>query len=136
MKWLGIMLMAVLLAIVPGYGQAQPQAKEATEVKPAPAANYTPEARKDYEKIAAKDLEALEQQIRDLSVKAHTAAPQIKRTMVKAAVSLDKQAVAARKMLGDLQKASQKNWGDIKTAMDKALDDLKKSYDDVEARLK
>lgn len=132
MKWLGIMLMAVLLAIVPGYGQAQPQAKEAT----APAANYTPEARKDYEKNAAKDLEALEQQIRDLSVKAHTAAPQIKRTMVKAAVSLDKQAVAARKMLGDLQNASQKNWGDIKTAMDKALDDLKKSYDNVVARLK
>ena len=101
----------------------------------APAESYTPEARKEYEKNAAKDLDVLKQQIHDLSVKAQTAAPQIKRSMLRAMVSLDRQVIAAQKRLGDLEKASQKDWGALKAEMDKALDNLKKSYDNVEAHL-
>ena len=148
MKAFGIMLVAVLLAIAPGSSQAQPPAKEApapavqpqaqgVKAAPAPAAakSYTAEARKEYEKKVANDLDVMKQQIRDLGVKAHTAAPQIKRTMLRTMVSLDRQEIAARKKLADLEKASQEDWGALKVEMDKALDNLKKSYDNVEAHL-
>lgn len=147
MKWLGIILMAALLAVAPGYSQAQTPAKstpapaaqpEGAEVKAAPAApaqSSTPEVWKEYEKNAAQDLDVLERQIHDLSVKAQTAAPQVKRSMLRAMLSLDRQALAARQKLDKLEKASQKDWGALKAEMDKALDNLKKSYASVEAHL-
>jgi hypothetical protein len=147
MKWLGIILMAILLAAAPGYSQAQTPAKatpapaaqpQGAEMKAAPATaakSSTPEARKEYEKKAAQDLDVLQQQIHDLSVKAQTAAPQVKSSMIRAMVSLDRQEIAARKKLGNLKKASQKDWDALKTEMDKVLDNLKKSYASVEVHL-
>jgi hypothetical protein len=141
MMWLGIILMAALLAVAPGYSQAQtpaaqPQGSEMKVAPAAPAPSYTAETRKEYEKKAAQDLDALKQQIHDLSVKAQTAAPQVKRSMTRAMLALDKQEIAARQKLGKLEKASQNDWNALKTEMDKVLDNLKKSFDNIEAHFR
>ncbi len=130
MKLLGIILTAALLAVAPAYGQAQKES-------PAPKAkSYTAGERQAYEKKTAGDLEDLEAKIHDLNAKAHAAAPQIKRTMLRAMLGLQKQSLAAKNKLAGLEKASEKDWGGLKVDMDKAMQELTKAYEDAESRLK
>ncbi len=133
MKLLAIILTAAVLAVAPGYGQAQ-QAKK--ESPPPQAKSYTAGERQAYEKKTAKDLDELQQQIHDLSVKVQTVEPQIKRTMLRSLVVLEKQYIAAKNKLAALEKASEKDWGGLKADMDKAMQELTKAYQEVESRLK
>lgn len=146
MKWLGILL-AALLAVAPGYGQAQPQGKEsppaappkAAEVKEAPAPpavkGYTPKERKEYEKKIAADLAKLRDRIGELKTGYTKAAPQMKRTLRRELANLDRQAIAAENKLADWQKASENDWNSLKAEMDKAMEELKTACAGAESRL-
>ena len=79
MKWLGIMFMAALLAIAPGYGSAQqpkdtppatqPQSPEVKGEAAGTAKSFTPAERQAYEKKTAADLDEMEQRIGELVLK-------------------------------------------------------------------
>ena len=114
MKWLGILFMAALLVIAPGYGSAQqpkdtPPATQpqgpAVKGEPAGTAkSFTPAERQAYEKKTAEELEAIQQKIADLRVKAATGAPQQKRGLMLAANNLQLQEVATAQGLTALKK--------------------------------
>jgi hypothetical protein len=93
MRWLGIMLMAALLASAPNYGSAQP-AKDTSpatqpqnpEVKGEAAGtvkNVTPEERQAYEKKTAADLELMENRIGELVDKVRKVMPSKRRQVIK-----------------------------------------------------
>lgn len=139
MKWLGIMLMAALLAIAPGYGSAQ-QPKDTSpaiqpqgpEVKGEPAGtakSFTPAERQAYEKKTAEELDAIQQKIADLRIKARTGAPQQKRMLILAANNLQMQKIAAENQLTALGKASETAWGPQKADLDKAMKELRKVWE-------
>ena len=146
MKWFGILFMAVLLAIAPGYGNAQqpkdtsPAAQpQAPEVKGKPAGtakSFTPEERKAYEKKTAKELEAIQQKIADLRVKATTGAAQQKRTLILTANNLQFQKVAAETKLAALGKASGTDWDQQKADLDRAMANLRKACENAGVPLK
>ena len=148
MKWLGIMLMAALLASAPGYASAQPAGKKepsaatqpqgsAVKAEPAgPAKSSTPEGRKAYEKKTAEELEAIQQKIAELRVKANTGAPQKKRMIIRAANNLQIQRLTAQNELTALEKASETAWGQEKANLDKAMEDLRKSWEAAAVHLK
>ncbi|MEW6660491.1 MAG: hypothetical protein AB1424_17735 [Thermodesulfobacteriota bacterium] len=146
MQWLGIMFMAVLLAIAPGYGSAQQQKdkppatrSQSPEVKGEPAGtakSFTPAERQSYEKNTAQELEAIQQKIADLRVKATTGSPQMKRLLIQSANRLQMQKTAAGNQLTALQKASEKAWGQQKADLDKAMADLRKAWEANEAYLR
>lgn len=144
MKWLGIMFMAVLLAIAPGYGSAQPQkdtppAAQTPEVKGEPAAaakSFTAAERKDYEKKTAEELAAIQDKIAGLRVQATSGAPQQKRTLILAANNLQFQKVAAGNRLTALEKAPEAAWGQQKAELDKAMEQLRKSCENAGIQLK
>ena len=147
MKWLGIMFMAALLAMAPGYGSAQPaggkSAAPATKPKgaeeketPAQAIkSYSLKERPAYQKKVAADLAELQQKIDGLHGNYETARPQIKRTTLRLLAGLKKQLFAAQNQLAALEKASEKDWSGLKAKMDKAMDELTKAYKEGEARL-
>ena len=139
MKWFGIMFMAALLVIAPGYGSAQ-QSKDtspATQpqgpaVKAEPAGtvkSFTPAERKAYEKKTGEELNAIQQKIADLRVKAITGPPQNKRMLTLSANSLQMQQSAAENRLTALGKASETAWGRQKADLDKAMEDLRKAFE-------
>ena len=139
MKWLGIMFMAALLASAPGYGSAQ-QPKDTSpatqpqgpEVKGEPAGtakSFTPAERRAYEKKTAEELDAIQQKIADLRVKATTGAPQKKRMLILAANNLQMQKIAAGNQLTALEKASETAWGQQKAELDKAMEELRKAWE-------
>jgi hypothetical protein len=147
MKWLGIMLMAALLAIAPGYGWAVPPAQgtsappppQGAGVKAEPAAgvkSYTPKEREAYENKTAADLDELQNKISELRLKATTGAPQKKRMIVRAAKNLQIRAIVARNQLDALQKAPPADWTAAKANLDKSMEDLKKYWASVEVHLK
>ena len=135
MKWLGIMFMAALLAIAPGYGSAQqpkdtppaaqPQGPEVKGEAAGTAKSFTPEERKAYEKKTAEELDAIQQKIADLRVKAATGPAQQKRGLMLTANNLQLQKVAAGNRLTALEKAPETAWGQQKADLDKAMADLR-----------
>lgn len=81
MRWLGIILMAALLAVAPGSASAeppapkgvspgtQPQGLEAKGEQAPAVKNYTPQERQAYEKKIARDLTDIQDGINGLQVK-------------------------------------------------------------------
>ena len=146
MKWLGIMFMAALLAIAPGYGSAQqskdtspatqPQGPEVKGEAAGTAKSFTPAERKAYEKKTAEELAAIQQKIADLRIKAATGAPQQKRGLMLSANNLQMQKVTAENRLTALGKASETAWGQQKADLDKAMADLRKSCEKAGVPLK
>jgi hypothetical protein len=131
MRWLGLWLIAALLALTPSYGSAQPAGEKA----PPAAQSYTPKERQAYQKKVAADLDKLQQEISDLGAAGGTAAPQMKRARMRVLLGLQKQVFAAQNQLATMEKASGPEWSGLKAAMDKALSELIKSYKEAEARL-
>jgi len=132
------MFMAALLAIAPGYGSAQqskdkPPASQSQSPEVGEAAgtvkNFTPAERQSYEKNTAQELEAIQQKIADLRVKATTGSPQMKRLLIQTANRLQMQKTAAGNQLTALQKATEKAWGQQKADLDKAMADLRKALE-------
>jgi hypothetical protein len=131
------MAMAALLALAPGYGSAQqakdtspgtqPQSPEVKGEAAATAKTFTQAERQAYEKQTAEELDAIQNKIADLRVKATTGAPQFKRLMMRKANSLQLQRVAAGNQLTGLKKASETAWGQQKASLDKAMEDLRKA---------
>jgi hypothetical protein len=146
MKWLGIMFMAALLTIAPGYGSAQPPKDTTPAAQPqgsAPKAepavavkSFTPAERQDYQKKTAKELEAVQQKITDLRVKAATGAPQRKRMLMKTANDLQFQKMAAQNKLTALEKAPETAWGEGKADLDKAMQGLREALGTTGVRSK
>ena len=129
------MFMAVLLAMAPGYGSAQPpkdtppaaqpQSPEVKAEAPGAAKTFTPEARKAYEKKTAEELDVIQQKIADLRVRANSGPAQQKRGLMLTANSLQLQKVAAANRLTALAKAPETAWGQQKAELDKAMADLR-----------
>jgi hypothetical protein len=146
MKWLGILFMAALLASTPGYGSAQqtkdtspatrPQGPEVKGEAAGTAKSFTPAERKAYEKKTAEELDAIQQKIADLRVKANTGPAQQKRVLFLAANNLQMQKIAAGNRLSALEKASETAWGQQKNDLDKAMQDLRKSCEKAGIQLK
>jgi acyl-CoA reductase-like NAD-dependent aldehyde dehydrogenase len=146
MKWLGIMFMAALLVVAPGYGSAQPQKDappatqpQGSEVKGEPAGaakSFTPAERQAYVKKTAEELEAIQQQIAELRVKATTGPAQQKRGLMLAANNLQLQKVAASNRLTALEKAPETAWDQQKAELDKVMEDLRKSCEAAGIKLK
>lgn len=139
MQWFGIMVMAALLAIVPGYGRAQqpkdtspatqPQGPEIKSEAAGAVKSFSPAERQAYEKKTAEELDAIQQKIADLKVKAATGAPQEKRMLILAANNLQMQKIAAGNQLTALEKASETAWGQQKAKLDKAMEELRKAWE-------
>ena len=143
MYWLGILLMAALLAMVPASGKAQPAGEKGASttaepkvqgtVTPAPSGkSYSLKERQAYQKKVAADLDQLQQQINGLMTEAK---PQMKRSLARARLGLEKKVLAARKQLASLEKSSEKDWDRLKGEMDKAVEKLTKDYQKIEASL-
>jgi hypothetical protein len=147
MKWLGMMLMAALLIVAPGYGIAAPPGKDSTS--PATQSkdlgnrgeqaqavkSYTPEEKRAYQKKVAADLEKIQQGIGELKVKGRTVVPQQKRMVLRALIGLQNKANAARNKLAALENTPESSWSGLKADMDKAMANLTKTYKEVEAHL-
>jgi hypothetical protein len=139
MQWLGIMFMAALLVIAPGFGSAQQQKDTSAatlpkgpEVKGEPAGtakSFTPAERKAYEKKTAEELDAIQQKIAELRMKARTGAQQQKRLFIQAANNLQMQQIAAENELAALKKASESAWGPQKAKLDKAMEGLRRAFE-------
>ena len=137
MKWLGIIFMAALLAIAPSFGSAQqPKGKspanqpQTPEVKGKPAGtakSLTTAEKRAYEKKAAKELAAMQQQISGIRVKATSGSPQMKRMLIQTANRLQMQKIGADTYLTSLKKASEATWGQQKAKLDKAMADLREA---------
>ncbi len=143
MYWLGILLMAGLLAVVPASGKAQPAGEKGPSpaaepkvqgtVTPAPSGkSYSLKDRQAYQKKVTADLDQLQQQINGLMAEAK---PQTRRSLSRARLGLQKKLVAARNQLAALEKSSEKDWSGLKAEMDKAVEELTKDYQKIEASL-
>ena len=139
MKWLGIMFMAALLVITPGYGSAQqpkdtspatrPQGPEAKGEPAGTAKSFTPAERQAYEKKTAADLAVIEKNIDDAIPKVNKVVPQKKRMATKLVKGLALQAMTARNQLESLQKAPDTAWGQGKVNLDREMESLTKSWE-------
>jgi hypothetical protein len=148
MKSLGIFLIAALLAVAPGYANAEPPAAggatpatpaQAPEVKAEPVGavpTYTPKQKQEYQKKTAAELTALQQKITDLKLKAGSGRRQNRRMIFKSANHLQAQAVAAKNQLAAMEKAPDQNWGDLQEKMDKTMDELTQALQAIEAHIK
>ena len=148
MKWLGIMLMAALLAGAPGYGSTeqpgQPGTTPATQTKGVAAKggqgqaakSYTARERKEYQNKIDVDLAEIQKRIEDLRGKATKVAPQKKRTFRMALVDLQRKNIAAQNRLAALKSAPENAWSGMKADMDKAREDLNSAYANAEADIK
>ena len=114
----------------------QPQGPEVKGEPAGTAKSFTPAERKAYEKKTAEELDAIQQKIADLRVKATTGAPQQKRGLMLAANNLQMQKVAAGNRLTALKKAPETAWGQQKADLDKAMEDLRKSCEKAGIPLK
>jgi hypothetical protein len=139
MKWLGILFMAALLAIAPGYGSAQqPKDTSAATQAPAPTVKgeaagaakiFTPAERKAYEKQTAEELDAIQQKIAEVRMQATTGVPQKKRMLSQTANNLQMQKTAAEHELAVLKKASETAWGEQKAKLDKSMAGLRQAFE-------
>jgi hypothetical protein len=139
MKWLGIMFMAALLAIAPGYGSAQQPKDTSPATQPqGPAVkaetagtvkSFTPSERQAYEKKTAEELDAFQQKIGDLRMKAASGAPQQKRVLMRAANNVQMQKIAADNELIALKKASAADWSDKRATLEESMQGLRKAFE-------
>lgn len=139
MKWLGILFMAALLVIAPGYGSAQPPKDTPAATQPQGSAvkgeaagtakSYTHAERQAYEKKTAEELKAIQQKIGEMRIKSATGAPQKKRVIARAANRLQLQEIAASQELSALQKATEAAWGTQKAKVDKAMMGLRRAFE-------
>ncbi len=148
MKRLGIILVAALLAVAPGYASAQtpgasgttpatqPQGSAVKGQQPAAAPIYTPKEKREYQKKAEAELVAAQGKIYDLKMKAGTGPHQNRRMVIKMSNHLQVLVLGAKEQLASLEKASDQTWGELKTEMDKSMEELAKAFQEVEARLK
>jgi len=146
MQWLGILMMAALLAGAPGYGRAQTpkDASPATQTQgpavPGEAAgmvkSFTPEERRAYEKKTAEELDAIQKKIADLRANAAAGTPQNKRLLMRTANNLQMQQLVAADELNALKKASGSAWGPQKLKMDQAMAQLRKNWEPSASRAK
>jgi hypothetical protein len=137
MNWLGILFMAALLVIAPGYGSAQqpkdtPAATQpqGTAVKGEPAGSaksFTPAERRAYEKKTAEELDAIQQKIGEIRIKSATGASQNKRVIARSANIIQMYQSAAARELNALQKASETTWEPQKAKVDKAMTELRQA---------
>lgn len=138
MNWLGIILLAALLAIPLGYAGAQtPGAagKPASQPQTAPVkgeaagtpTSHTPE-QQHYLKQTAQELDEFQHKINDLRLKAATGPPQKRRLISWNTKNLQFQAATARNQLNVLEKAPQPAWGEEKAKLQKTMEDLRKSW--------
>ena len=114
----------------------QPQGPEVKGEAAGTAKSFTPAERKAYEKKTAEELDAIQQKIADLRVKATTGPAQQKRGLMLAANNLQLQKVAAGNRLTALEKAPETAWGQQKADLDKAMVDLRKSCENAGIPLK
>lgn len=147
MQWLGILLMAMLLA-APGYASAEPPGTsgaapaaqpQGSEVKAEPAGavpSYTPKEKKDYQKKTAAELAAIQEKIIDLKLNAGKGRRQSRRMIPQSANSLQAQILAAKDRLAAMEQAPDPTWGELKAEMDKTMDELVKALETVEAHVK
>lgn len=143
MKWLGILFVAVLLVIAPGYGSAQQQKDTApatqtqgAAVKSAPAGtatSFTPADRKAYEKKTAEELDAIQKKIADVRMQGTAGSPQKKRLMIQAAKNLQLQQTYASSELSALEKTSGSAWGPQQAKVEKAMAALRKAFEPTAA---
>jgi hypothetical protein len=129
------MFMAALLVIAPGYGRAQQPKDTSPAIQPQGAAvkaepagtvkSFTPEERKAYEKKTAEELDAIQQKISNLRVRASSGPAQQKRSLMVTANSLQFQKMTAGNRLTDLAKAPEADWGQQKAGLDKAMAELR-----------
>jgi hypothetical protein len=148
MQWLGILLMAALLAGAPGYASAEPRGtsgaapatqSQGSEVKAEPAGavrTYTPKEKKDYQKKTAAELAAIQEKIIDLKLNAGKGRRQSRRMIPQSANSLQAQILAAKDRLAAMEQAPDPTWGELKAEMDKTMDELVKALQTVEAHVK
>jgi hypothetical protein len=148
MQWLGILLMAVLLAAAPGYAGAESPGAGATTpatqpqgpaVKGEPAGAvqiYTPKEKKEYQKKTAAELAAIQEKIIDIKMKAGTEPRRSRRMIPMGANSLQAQVLAAKNQLAAMELAPDQTWGNMTTEMDKAMDKLAKDLQAFEAHVK
>jgi hypothetical protein len=147
MKWLGILVMTVLLAGVPGLAGAQQaggpattppaQAKSSSEAsqQAQPAKSYSPEERQAYEKKTAEALKIMEQKLGDLRGKQGKVRPQLKRQVLRAMANLDRGFYGAKSQFAAMQKASEQDWPRYKAALDGTMARWEADYANVAARL-
>jgi hypothetical protein len=136
MNKLGILMMAALLALAPGYAGAEPPAASGStpatqpqipDVKGQPSGSvpsYTPKEKKQYLKKTAAELVAIQEKITDLKMKAGTGLQQKRRMILRSANHLQIQAIAAKNQLAAMEQAPDQNWGELKTKMDKTMDEV------------
>jgi hypothetical protein len=148
MKWLGILLMAALLAGSPNSGNAQqaedknvpPPAQPKSQVKkdqPAQAAKtFTQQERKDYEKKAEAEWGEMQQKLEALKSKQETAPPQMRRMILKGLVSLQRGVYAGQNQLAAMVKAPDDTWSGMKAELDKSKEAWNKEYETFVARIK
>jgi hypothetical protein len=137
MQWRGILLMAALMAVVPGYARAASQSKVLKETgSPAsPTKTYSPAEKKAYEEKIASDLNNMQQKINELKIKSRTVVQQKKHMAVVSLMDLQNKANAARGKLAALKTAPPNAWSGLKAKLDKSMADLSTAYQEVEAHL-
>jgi hypothetical protein len=144
MKWLGIMVAALLLATAPGSSSAQSSAVEGSKAKgaavqgqvAAQGPTFTPDERKAYEKKMTADLEAIDTKIGDLRLKTNKVPPQQKRMMMFHMQYLVNQAATARTQLGNLAKSQGDAWMQGKSKLDAVMQELTRNVADAERKYK
>jgi hypothetical protein len=135
-----------LLVLAPGYVTAQQSGKSSAppatqspglgnkpEPASAPLKTYTPAEKQAYQQKMATDLKKLQEKIDDLKLKGRTVDQHKKRMTMRALITLQNKANAARNKLAALEKAAAADWSKLKADMDKAVADLARTYQDVEA---
>ena len=125
MKWLGILFMAALLVIAPGYGSAQqpkdtpaatqPQGAEVKGERAGTAKSFTPAERQAYEKKTAEELDAIQQKIGEIRIKSATGASQNKRVIARTANVLQMHQSAASQRVDRLEKSLRNGLGTAKS---------------------
>jgi hypothetical protein len=145
MKWLGIMLMAGLLAGGPGYGSAAQPAPKGTPAVPQSqgpevkggqvqaAKTYSPKDRKEYQNKIDVDLAQIQKRIEDLRGKVAKVVQQKRRTFRMALVDIERKDVLAQGRLAALKKAPEKDWSGMTADMDKAVEELGSAIANAEA---
>ena len=84
----------------------------------------------------AEELDAFQEKIAELRVKATTGASQQRRMISRAANNLQMQKLAAGNQLTALEKASESAWDQQKANLDNAMEGLRKAWKATTERLK
>ena len=148
MKRLGIMLMAALLAVVPGYGDAQSPVTQGKSTATQPGSlngkgepeqvgkSFTSEEKAEYQTKVAADLAVVEQKIDTLKAKSNAIAMQKKHMYLRVLVDLQRKTIDVQNKLEALKNAPEKDWSGIKADLEKDMGELAKACTAAEAHLK